>query len=240
MPGDHIKGAVILFAFEVLATQFVHNLPRVVFGDRVVRNRGEEVSSVGQTIGSNCTKFWQLKVCTPNFEDVASSRAFDANLESLTSLDDADLSWLDVQFSELGLNVQCALLSHNQKVAIRVDKCFVLHRDIGREDVCCQTLSEGWVARSSDRAEAIHKVMLRLRNIEGQPGKLSWRDMNSRVDWKEVGFSVCVVRQVCLFGPKLGQCSVSPAYKWEGLRMVGFKLRQTYKPLMCDCWPRSV
>lgn len=105
VPGDHIKGAVVLFALEEFATKLVHDFPRVVFGHRVVRNRGQEVSSVGQSVGTDRSKFWQLKVCTPNLEDITSGWSFDVDLEALTSLYDADLSWLDVQFSELGLDV---------------------------------------------------------------------------------------------------------------------------------------
>ena len=111
VPGDYVKGAVVLFALEEFATELVHDFPRVVFGDRVVRNRGQEVSSVGQSVGTDRSKFWQLKVCTPNLEDVASGWPFDADLEALTSLYDTNLSWLHVQSSKLGLDIQCTLLS---------------------------------------------------------------------------------------------------------------------------------
>ena len=201
VPGDYVKGAVVLFALEEFATELVHDFPRVVFGDRVVRNRGQEVSSVGQSVGTDRSKFWQLKVCTPNLEDVASGWSFDVDLEALTSLYDTNLSWLDVQFSELGLDVQCALLSHNQKVAIRVDKRFVIHRNVSCKDVCRDTLPQSWVARSSNGGQTIHKVVFGLRNIKWQPGKLSRRDMNARVNWEEVGLSIGVIRQVGLFGP---------------------------------------
>lgn len=141
MPGDHIKGAVILFALKKFATELVHDFPWVVFGDRVVRNRAQEVSSVGQSIGTDGSKLWQLKVGAPDLEDIASGWSFDVDLESLTSLYNTNLSWLDVQFSELGLNVKVALLSHNQEVTIRVHKSFVFHRDIGCKDVCRNALS---------------------------------------------------------------------------------------------------
>jgi hypothetical protein len=200
VPGDHIKGAVVLFAFEEFATKLVHDFPRVVFGDRVVRNRAQEVPSVGQSIGTDRSKLWQLEVGTPNLQDITSGWSFDIDLESLTSLYDTNLSWLDVQFSELGLDVQCALLSHNQEVTIRVDKSFVLHRDVGCKDVCRDALPEGWIARSSNRAKTINKIVLGFSNIKGQPGKLSWRDMDARVHWEEVGLGVQVVRQICLFG----------------------------------------
>lgn len=200
MPGDHIKGAVVLFALEELATELVHDFPRVVFGDRVVRNRGQEVSSVGQSVGTDRSKFWQLKVCPPNLEDVASGWPFDVDLEALASLYNANLSWLDVQLSELGLDIQCALLSHNQEVAVGVDKRFVIHRNVSCKDVCRDTLPQGWVARSSNRGQTLHKVVFGLSNIKGQPGKLSRRDMDARVDWEEVGLSIGVIRQVGLFG----------------------------------------
>lgn len=200
VPGDHIEGAVVLFALEEFATKLVHDLPWIVFGDCVVRNRGQEVSSVGQSVGTDRSKFWQLKVGAPNFEDIASGWSFDVDLKSLTSLYDTDFSWLDVQFSELGLDVQCALLSHNQKVTIRINECFVLHGNVGCKDVCCNALPQSRVARSGNGAKTIHKVVFGVGNIKGQPGKLSWRDMDARIDWKEVSFGVRVVRQVRLFG----------------------------------------
>jgi hypothetical protein len=239
VPGDYIKGAVVLFALEKFATKLVHDFPRVVFGDRVVRNRAQEVSSVGQSVGTDGSKFWQLKVGTPNLEDITSGWSFDIDLETLTSLYNTNLSWLDVQFSELGLNVQCALLSHNQEVTIRVDKSSVFHRDVSCEDMCCDTLPQSRVARSSNRAKTVHKVVFAFSNIKGQPGKLSWRDVDTRVHGEEVGFGVRVVRQIRLFGrARLDFCV--HIVRGEGLRMVGFMLRQTYKPLVCDCWPRSV
>lgn len=96
MPGDHIERTMVLLAFEKLATKLVHDLPRVVFCDCVVRNRAQEVSGVGQSVGADCPKFWQLKVGTPNLEDIASGWPFHTNLEALTPLNYADLTWLDV------------------------------------------------------------------------------------------------------------------------------------------------
>lgn len=83
---------------------------------------------------------------TPYFEDIAPSRTFNSDSEALTALDDANLAGLDVEIAEFSLDVEIALLSDDEKVAVGVYEGALIHALCGGEDVCCETFAEGRVA----------------------------------------------------------------------------------------------
>jgi hypothetical protein len=80
---------------------------------------------------------------TANFltQDISSSRSLHLDLESLASLDDADLTRLHVQHAEFSLDVERTLLGYDQKVAIRVHNGLALHAGVGQERVDSKSLA---------------------------------------------------------------------------------------------------
>lgn len=118
MPCNDIEGTVVLLAGEVLATHLVDDLPWVVLGDVVLGLGMEEVTAVCKTIGSERSQFRKLEVRAPDLQDVASCWSLYVDLESLTALDDADLARLNVQGTELSLDIKGSLLRNDEVVAV--------------------------------------------------------------------------------------------------------------------------
>lgn len=65
MPGNDVKGRVILGALEELATHLVDNLPWLLL-DFVFCSWVQEVASIGEAVSTQGTKFRQLKLRTPD------------------------------------------------------------------------------------------------------------------------------------------------------------------------------
>ena len=104
-PGDNVERAVALPALEELPSQFIGDFPGVVLSDLISSNGVKEVPSISKPIRTERAQLRQFKVGAPNLEDIASGWAFDLDLEPLTSLDNADLTGLDVQEPKLGLDI---------------------------------------------------------------------------------------------------------------------------------------
>jgi len=118
VPRHDIEGAVVLGALEELSSQLVDDLPRLL-GDFVLGNRMEEVPGVGEAVRTKRTQLGELKVGTPDLEDVATGRAVGKlDSEAETTLDHEDLTRLDEERAKLGLDVQGALLGDDEEVTV--------------------------------------------------------------------------------------------------------------------------
>lgn len=199
VPRDDVEGTVVLGALEELSSQLVDDLPRLL-DYLVLGNRVKEVAGIGKTVGTQRTQLGELKVGTPNLEDVATGRTVGKlDSEAETALDDDNLSGLDEERTELGLDVQGTLLRDDQEVTVRVDEGLLDHALVGNVDVGGQTLPESRVTRASNGLQTSDKVnLLRLWDIEWVPRQLGRRDVHSRVYRQEVGLSVLVVGQIGL------------------------------------------
>lgn len=141
VPSHDVERAVLLSALEKSPPKLVNDLPRIIARDGVLGLGMEEITRVGETVRSQGAKFWQLKVCSPDLQDVASGRPFHGHLEPLASLDDANLTGLDIKRSELGLNVQSTLLWNNEKITVRIHESTLFHALRCGEDVGSQSLT---------------------------------------------------------------------------------------------------
>lgn len=199
MPGNHVKGTVVLCALEELSAQLVDNLPRLL-GDLVLGRRVEEVPCIGESVSTQGSQLREFKLTTPDFKDVTTRRPIrKLYAETDAALDNDNLSRLDEQGTKLGLNVQCTLLGNDGHLTIRVDKSLLGHAGVSSVDVGGQAFPEGWLARASHGLQTRDKVYFAIGwNVKRVPGKLGRGDMDAGVQRKKVGFCVLVIGKVGL------------------------------------------
>lgn len=186
VPRNHVKGAVPLGAVEELASQLVYNVPRVVLGHLVGGDGMQKVAGIGETVCAEGAELGQLKAGAPDLEDVASGRTLDADAKSLSALDDADLARLHVQETKLGLDVEGALLRHNEKVTIGIDKGSLGHALVAEKDVSCQALTQCGISGAGNSFKAVYEIHVLARwDLKWLPRQLCRRDMDTRVQWKK-------------------------------------------------------
>lgn len=186
VPGDDIKWTVTLAALEELAPKLVHDAPRIIVRHLVGGDGVQKVAGVGKAISAEWTELGKLKVGAPDLQDVASRGALNVDLESLATLDDADLSRLHVEESKLGLDVQRPLLGHDKEVTVRVDEGILVHALVAQEDMGGDTLAQRRVSRACDGLQPVNKVhVFTARNVEWLPGQLCGRHVNPRVQGQE-------------------------------------------------------
>lgn len=96
-----------------------------------------------------------------------------------TTLDDADLIGRNHHLAKLCANIQAALLRNDQKVAVRVVKCSVIHGLVGCEDMYGQAGACTRLTRDSHCLETLHKIDLVAfgREIKWAPAQLGWRHL---------------------------------------------------------------
>lgn len=108
VPGDHVKGAMVLLNGDVLSIVLYYNGKWHV---QVFVNMGDgeqKVSRVGKAMASQRAKVWQLPSRPPNLGDVATSnrRAFSqVDPKADSALNDADLARLDKELAHFCLDV---------------------------------------------------------------------------------------------------------------------------------------
>lgn len=194
MPGDHIERVVVLCTLEKLATKLVHNLPWFL-GNLVMCNRTQKVPRVSQSIRTQWAQLRQLEAGAPDFEDVSTGGpVWQFHPETETALNNNNLAGLDKERTELGLDIESALLRDNQKLAVRVDESLLLHAGVGNVDVCCETFAKRGVARARDGLETGHEVDLSAGgDVKWMPGKLGGRDVDAGVQREEIRLGVFVV-----------------------------------------------
>lgn len=133
MPRHDVKRGVVHFGVPQLAAILVHQVK--LFVHVFVRGDGrEEVPRVGQPVGADGAQVRQLKVPVEHLQDVptaqikqrvssadtttaqqqpdAPCRFVDSDGKLHATLDDANLTRLDVQNAKLGADVQLGLLRH--------------------------------------------------------------------------------------------------------------------------------
>jgi hypothetical protein len=210
-PSDNIEGAVLLKRVEQFAAESVDDLVLVLGIERVWCRRVEEVARVGETIGTERTKFRKFKMRAPDLTDVTTRRSVDeSDRESETSRDNDDLTRFDPEFAEFGGDIENTLLGHNEVVSVAVDVGGMIHALVAHVCVCGNSFTKGWVARSCNSLDTGNKVdIVSLRDIEWEPSELSWADVNFGVEGKEARFGIRIV--------------------WEGV-----------VSLMGDCWSNSI
>lgn len=182
VPGDDVEGAVVLCALEELAAELVHDLPWLLL-DLVLRHGGQEVPRVGEAVGAQGAQLRELELSAPDLEDVPARRTVgEFHAETKATLDDDDLTGLDIQGTELGLNVQSSPLGDDEELAVGVDERFLGHADIRRVDMSSQSLTEGRIARSRHGLEASDELHFpRGGDIKRVPGELGRGDVDARV-----------------------------------------------------------
>lgn len=196
MPCDYIERTMVLLALEELAPKLVDDIPWVVISHSIACYRVEEIASVGQSVGTEGAEFRELKAGTIDLKNVTSGRTFNLDFETLTTLDDADFSRLDIEMAKLSLYVQGTLLGHNEKIAIRIDKSAVLHAFVAQENMSGQALSKSLVARTCDSFQTIDKVHSLLGGyLKWISGQLSGRDMDPRIVGEKSSLGVYFVWQ---------------------------------------------
>jgi len=132
VPCYDIERSMLLRRSKELATKLVYDIPVLVVLDLVVRNRVEEISCVRETIGTERTELGKLKVGTPDLENVPTRRPiWKVDLVFLTTLDNADLAWLDEELTELSLDVEGTLLRNDKEVTVRINECTLGHGGVG-------------------------------------------------------------------------------------------------------------
>lgn len=199
MPCYNIKWRVALGALEELASKLVDNLPSLLL-DLVLSLGIEEVSGVGQAIGTERTKLRELPAGSPKFQNIASNGSFRERYSDLLPLlHDTDLSRLNIERPEFGLNVQCSLLWNDHPIAVRVHERLLLHAGVCHIHMSCDTFPKGWLAGSGHSLEALNEVDFAVSwDIEGGPGQLGGREMDAGVKGQEAAFGVLVVWQIGL------------------------------------------
>lgn len=208
VPGDQVKGAMILVNRRQFSIRLVHdfviNLQVVVDGS----HRVQKVPGVGQAMAAQRAQVRQLPHGSPHFGNVASSYFgiwSQVQAEANSSLDDADLAWLQEYHAHLRFDIQVSQLCADEEVAVRVAERSLLHARVDHVDIECNSFSDIRITASGKRVKPICKVDLLIvsRQLEWMPLGLLWKCVHFRVDRKEtvldMGFgfngmvSLCVV-----------------------------------------------
>jgi hypothetical protein len=194
-PRDNIEGAVLLKRVEQFAAKSVDDLVLVVGIERVCCSGIEEVAGVGETIGTERTKFRKFEMRTPDLTNVATRRSVDeSDRESETSRDNDDLTGFDPEFTEFGGDIENTLLGDDEIVSVTVDVGGMVHALVAHICVGGDSFAKGWITRSSNRLDTGNKVdIVSFRDIEWKPSELSWADVDFGVEGKEARFGICVV-----------------------------------------------
>ena len=119
----------------------------------------QEIARVGKPVGSDGTELGQPEVRAVVFAHIAAcSRSFELHLEPQAARDQRDLAGLHFESSQLGREVQRALLRDEQQLSVRVVEVARLHRAVTGVDVHGDAGLHRRIAVARDRDEALDEV----------------------------------------------------------------------------------
>lgn len=119
VPGDDVKGRVVLLGRVQVACEFGGQSPGGVGVFVEGGDRGLEVAGVGEAVGSDGPEFGELEVPLVELEDVAADwTGGEGDAVADTAGDDADLIGPHEDLAELGLDVEHAVLEDDEEVAV--------------------------------------------------------------------------------------------------------------------------
>ena len=150
VPGDDVEGCVGLRGGEERPTKLAENGPGrvgVVFGEG--SEGGLEVAGVGEAVGADGTEFGEGEVALVELEDVTADGLVGVEVDSVANAagNDADFIGADQEVAQLCLNVQGAVLRHDQEVAVGgVEGCLFRHVLAGCVDVDAYALLHRWIS----------------------------------------------------------------------------------------------
>ena len=124
MPGNNVKGRMIILDREKLSLEFIDDCP-LILGIFIPCNRSLKVSRICQPVGSNRAKIRNHEVAFEDLSDVSAGLALEhVDRELDSALYNANLERLDSDAAKLGLDQERAMLRHNEEVAIAVVEGF--------------------------------------------------------------------------------------------------------------------
>src|SRR4249919_647416 len=143
----------------------------------VRRVRREEVSRVGQAIGADRTEVGQAQDRAEVLAHVAARltiRQFDAEADA--AWDHRDFVRLDIEYTELGGDMQAALLRHDQEFAVGVVEEAVLHRLVRRVQVDADAALRAGRTVAGHGEQPVDEIDRRPRQRQRAPAQLVGRD----------------------------------------------------------------
>jgi hypothetical protein len=173
VPGDDVKGRVALLRRVQVACKLAEHGPR---RRRVLVKGGDgglEVARVGEAVGPNGAEFGELEMPLVQLEDVAAHGAvWERDAISDAARDYADFVGAHEQAAQLGLDVEDAVLGHDEEVAVGGIKRFVGGHVFARSvnEVAHASLGGG-VTVASDQVQRVDPVDC-LVEVEGVPAQL--------------------------------------------------------------------
>lgn len=138
----------------VAAVVLVDDRPSLVEMIVDVRHGVQEVARVRQPMTTQRAQVGQFPLRSPDLGDIASSLLVpgaETDRVPDAALDDRDLARLEEEHSQFGLDVQVALLGHDQKVAIQIAEGAVVHVRVDHEHVQRNPLAQIGVATAAQR-----------------------------------------------------------------------------------------
>lgn len=170
VPGDNVKGRVILRGGEEVAAEFGEHVPGGADVFVKVCDGDLKVAFVRKTVAADGAEVGQVEVALVEFQCVAAHGAVGkGNAVTDAARDDGNLVGPDEEFAQLGLDVEDAVLGDDEQVAVGGVEGFMrVHVFTGGEDVIADALFHGGIAGAGDKAERMHPVH-RLVQVEGIP-----------------------------------------------------------------------
>mmetsp|Transcript_18821 Transcript_18821/g.23844 ORF Transcript_18821/g.23844 Transcript_18821/m.23844 type:complete len:211 (-) Transcript_18821:181-813(-) len=163
---------MIHLSSEKFPQVLVNNSPITFIVLFIISNRSLEISRISQSVRSNWTQVWKLKMSCVYFNSVSTSRTIYIHSEMHSALDHTNFALSDAHLSKLSLNIKSSLLCNKQEIAIRRVQRFVSHANICCEYIHSKSFAHGSISSTSHGFHAINKIMFFFWYLKWTPLKL--------------------------------------------------------------------